>query len=403
MIGWGFSAFLQGIAGFGAPVASVVPLLKVAGFPPVRSIAAAMVGHSWAISFGSLGSSYLAILLVTRLPAEEVAPRMAVLFTLPIIITGLSVLHLLTGLQGVRQAALLVIGAGLAMAGLMWLLASIGAGPIASVLPALLGCGLLWLVGRRRPVVARVPAGKLPFHLAFLPYYVLIALTLLTQLGPLAGVVKGVSLGFDLPATTTALGYQAAAEASFPRLRALTHPATLIVVAVAVMLVIYRSRGLWPAGTLRNALALTYKRSTASSTAVAFMVMMALVMSDSGMARALAEGIRALAGPAFPLLSPFIGVLGAFMTGSNTNSNVTFGALQAETAVVLGIAPALIAAAQSVGGSLGSGISPDKAVIGASVAGVSGQEPEISRLALPYGLLAVLVVGIEVAVLAFWR
>ena len=68
LIGWGFTGFIQGFAGFGAPVASAVPLLQAAGFGAVRSAAAAMVGHSWAITFGSMGTSYFAIQLVTRIP-----------------------------------------------------------------------------------------------------------------------------------------------------------------------------------------------------------------------------------------------------------------------------------------------------------------------------------------------
>ncbi len=426
MIGWGFAGFLQGIAGFGAPVASVVPLLKMAGFESERSVAGAMVGHSWAITFGSMGSSYLAILLVTRLPAEAIAPWTALLFAIPIVATGLSVLHILLGRDGVRQGWPIAMTAGVVMAIAMWVVASGGAGQIASTVPALFGCGVIWALGRlgvRNKSVVAHGVGSLPprrpggakldhadpvvgaqaapaFHLAFLPYYILIGLTLATQFGPLAGIVRSVSLGFDFPATTTALGYQVAAEPNYPKLRILSHPATVIAVAIFVMMIVYRQAGRWPSGTLRRALALTYRRSTASSTAVAFMVMMALVMSDSGMTRALADAIRTGAGAAFPILSPYLGVLGAFMTGSNTNSNVTMGLLQLETAIALGLPPVLIAAAQTVGGSLGSGVSPDKAVLGAAIAGTPGREAVITRRALPYTFVIVGAVGIEVLVLA---
>ena len=399
MIGWGFSGFLQGIAGFGAPVASVVPLLKSAGFEAERSIAGAMVGHSWAITFGSMGSSYLAILLVTRLPADAVAPWTAFLFAIPITATGLAVLHILLGRDGVRQGWHIALTAGLVMALGMWVVASLGAAQIASTVPALLGCGVIWLLARRG---TRVEVGerKLSFHTAFLPYYVLIGLTFATQFGPLAEFVRGMILGVDFPATTTALGYQVVAEPNYPKLRILSHPATIIAIAIVVMMVVYRQLGIWPSGTLRSALVLTYKRSTASSTAVAFMVMMALVMSDSGMTRALADAIRNGAGAAFPVLAPYLGVLGAFMTGSNTNSNVTMGLLQLETALALGLPPVLIAAAQTVGGALGSGVSPDKAVLGSAVAGTPGREAAITRRAVPYSLVIVGIVGVEVFVLA---
>jgi lactate permease len=402
MIAWGFSGFLQGIAGFGAPVASVVPLLKLAGFESERAVASAMIGHSWAITFGSMGSSYLAILLVTRLPAEAIAPWTALLFALPILATGFSVLHILLGLQGVREGWLTVVAAGGVMAMAMVVIASMGAWPIASTVPALLGCGVIWLLARTPGSAAGKIEGSAGFHLAFLPYYMLIGLTVATQVEPLAPLARGLSLGVDFPATVTSLGFTVAPEPNYPRLRPLAHPASVIGVAIVIMAVVYRRLGRWPTGTLRRALRLTYRRSAPSSVAVAFMVMMALVMSDSGMTRALAEATRTAAGPAFPVLSPFLGVLGAFMTGSNTNSNVTMGLLQLETALALGLPPVLIAAAQTVGGSIGAGISPDKAVIGAAVAGTAGREAAIARRALPYGLAITAIIGIEVLALAMF-
>jgi lactate permease len=400
MIAWGFSGFLQGFAGFGAPVASVVPLLKAAGFQPVQSVAAAMVGHSWAITFGSMGSSYLAITLVTRLPGEVIAPWIVVLFAAPIVLTGLAVLHILLGWEGVRRGAALTVVVGAAMCGLMWLLATNDVAPIASTLPAMLGCGLLWLLGRRRPGMGPVPTGQLRFHLAFLPYYLLIIFTLATQFGPLATAARAFTLGIDLPATTTTLGYEVPAEIAFPRFKLLTHPATVIAFAVLGMAIVYGRVGRWPEGILPRAVLFTARRSGRISLAVSFMVMMALVMSDSGMTRMLADGIRTASGPAFPLLSPFLGLIGSFMTGSNTNSNVTMGALQVETAAALGLAPALIAASQTVGGSLGAGVSPDKVALGAAIAGVPDDQAKIYVTALPYTAIVVAVLAVEVLILS---
>ena len=61
LLSWIFSAFLQGIAGFGVPVIVVTPILIALGFDPVISVASVLVGHSWSISFGSMGSSIYAI------------------------------------------------------------------------------------------------------------------------------------------------------------------------------------------------------------------------------------------------------------------------------------------------------------------------------------------------------
>ncbi|MHB1414796.1 MAG: L-lactate permease, partial [Chloroflexota bacterium] len=100
-------------------------------------------------------------------------------------------------------------------------------------------------------------------------------------------------------------------------------------------------------------------------------------------------------GSVFPLVSPFVGVLGCFTTGSNTTSNVMFGALQMETAKGLGISTVLVAAAQSIGGSLGSIIAPAKVMVGTAVVGLGGRESDVMRRAIPYCLLLVLLVGVE--------
>ena len=72
------------------------------------------------------------------------------------------------------------------------------------------------------------------------------------------------------------------------------------------------------------------------------------------------------------------------MTGSNTNSNVVFAALQMRTAELLGYSVAIILAAQTSGGALGSVIAPTKVVVGASTGGMAGREGEIMRKMLVY-------------------
>ena len=151
LIAWCFSSFLQGITGFGVPVAVAAPLLIIVGVPPVRAAVMALVGHSWAVTFGSVGASYYTIQLVTRLAPELIAPWMALSFALPIVACGFGVAHVHGGLAAVRRAAVPVLVASAVMALLMWLFAYLGAPHIASTLPALAGCVVLWAVGKRQP------------------------------------------------------------------------------------------------------------------------------------------------------------------------------------------------------------------------------------------------------------
>ncbi|MCP5086986.1 MAG: L-lactate permease, partial [Rhodobacteraceae bacterium] len=107
----------------------------------------------------------------------------------------------------------------------------------------------------------------------------------------------------------------------------------------------------------------------------------------------LARGLAESVGKAFPLVSPWSGALGAFMTGSNTNSNVVFAALQLRTAELLGYSAAWILAAQTAGGAIGSVIAPTKVVVGASTAGMVDKEGEvIAKMAVYVALLTLLVV-----------
>ena len=108
----------------------------------------------------------------------------------------------------------------------------------------------------------------------------------------------------------------------------------------------------------------------------------------------LAEGLSRSVGAAFPLVSPFIGLLGAFMTGSNTNSNVIFGALQQQTADLLGMSVLVILGAQTTGGSLGSMLAPAKVIVGCSTAGLSGREGEVMKRTLVYGLVITSAIGL---------
>jgi lactate permease len=124
---------------------------------------------------------------------------------------------------------------------------------------------------------------------------------------------------------------------------------------------------------------------------------MAIVMENSGMTDALARGLADFAGKFFPLVAPWIGALGAFMTGSNTNSNVVFGLLQVRTAQLLGLSVAIILAGQTAGAGLASVIAPAKIVVGTSTAELAGREGEVMRKMLPYIIILLLLTSLLTA------
>ena len=413
VVGWAFSGFMQGIAGFGVPVAVVAPLMVLMGFRPAQAAAIVLVGHAWAVTFGSLGSSYYTIQLVSGIEGEVIGPHMAAMFALPIVATGFAVAHLEGGMKSVRRGAPTIVIMGAAMAGSVWAVAAIGAPQIASIASGLVGCGVGWAVARtwllpgREPVAApsadsetaAAPKAGLGFHMAFLPYYLLISLSIISQVPAVKELGASWYWGLDYPTVATALGFEVDAQNDYARIRLLRHPAPLILASLALTYAVYRFKGHWRKGAGGAAARSTYSQCVATSVGVATMVMMALVMTDTGMTVLLGRTIADGTGVVFPIFSPFIGVLGTFMTGSNTNSNVMFGALQLETARALNIHDVTVASTQSIGGSLGSSIAPAKVLVGTAIVGLTDRVNEVMRRTIAYCLVIVLLVGIQAWVL----
>lgn len=409
IIAWGFSSTIQGVSGFGVPVAVAAPLLVMLGVPPVRAAAMSLVGHGWAVTFGSLGSSYYTIQLVTGIDGAVLAPHMALLFLPLTIVSGMLVAHIQGGLRAVWRSLPVVLVAGGVMGGTMYGLALAGAPQVASLGAGMLGTAALvvltrtpLLVGARQGEGAVVAVAEpkdggagMPPALAFMPYFVLIALSFGAQLGPVKEAVSGLRLALDYPGFTTGQGFTVAPAEGYAAIGLLAHPAPLILIATAVSATVYMATRRWRGGLVPGALRFTYDQCSGTTLGVLAMVAMAVVMADTGMTVLLAQGIAKVSGPFFPLASPFIGLLGSFMSGSNTNSNVMFGLLQVEAARALGIGSVTIASIQSLGASVGSSMSPAKVVVGATVAGLGGEVRDIFRIVVPYVLALVLLAGVE--------
>jgi lactate permease len=118
-------------------------------------------------------------------------------------------------------------------------------------------------------------------------------------------------------------------------------------------------------------------------------------MSHTGMIYILAKGLSDLVSSTlYPAITPFIGALGAFISGSNNNSNILFTKLHMQTAQLMGLNVNLILAAQSAGGALGSIFAPAKVIVGCSTVGLAGKEGQVLRKLIEYGLLLVACVSI---------
>jgi lactate permease len=226
----------------------------------------------------------------------------------------------------------------------------------------------------RRPSGA--PAADVPKSvdvvLALVGYAALIVITFaLVVVSPVREAMGRLVWQADFPETVTALGYRTPAEPG-KAIVLLRHAGAALTYASAFSYVLYAATGRFRRGAAGRILISTGRGVLPSWIGIASMVSMVSIMTHAGMTDILARGLAAAAGPAFPVVAPWIGALGAFISGSNTSSNLLFGLLQRRTAELLGIAAAGVLAAQTAGGAIGSVVSPAKVAVGAASVGRQG-------------------------------
>lgn len=396
LIGWVFASFLQGTGGFGVPVAVTAPLLIGLGFTPLSAVIIPSIGHGWAVTFGSLGSSFNALLSTTGLDAATLAPRSALFLGLACILTGPMVAHAADGWRGVKRLLVPALVIGTVMAVVQFVVAA-GAGlwNLGAFTGGLAGLAVsMWVVrwGQAGKGVER--SERKPLLLALSAYIVLILLTVTILLIPPVKFWLGqVSLQIQFPETVTSFGYVSPASTNRP-IRIFTHAGAILVYTSLISFLIYRRAGLYQPGAGGNILHATVRSMMSSSVSIVLMVAMAAMMQGSGMTEALAQGLAGAVGGAFPLIAPWIGAIGAFMTGSNTNSNVVFAGLQMRTAELLAYSVPAILAGQTAGAAVASVAAPTKIVVGASTAGMAGREGEVLRALIGYTAVLILFIGL---------
>ena len=431
IIAWLFGAFIEGAAGFGTPAAVAVPLLVGVGFPGMAAVTAGMIIQSTPVSFGAVGTPIL-VGVNTGLSGDAgvrafaeglgytewtgflamIGLKVAVLHAIAGTLVPLLVVAFMTRFfgrnrsfaEGVRVwkfALFAALAMTIPYVAAAWLL-----GP---EFPALLGAlfGLAIVVGAARKgflvpppeeawdfapredwpaewtgsIDPRDPDGvneRMGALKAWLPYLLVAALLVVTRLSllPFSGWLKAWGVGFtDLFGT----GVSARVEPLFL-------PGTIFLVVSLATFVLHGIDGGGYARAWRSSLGATAR----ASVALVFTVPMVQVFINSGagaagfdqMPIALADGVAALAGSAWPVFAPAIGGLGAFVAGSNTVSNMMFSLFQFGVGERIGVEPTWIVALQAVGGAAGNMICVHNVVAASAVVGLVGKEGAVIRLTL---------------------
>jgi lactate permease len=347
------------------------------GFPPVRAVTIVLIGHATGVSFGAIGTPVFAQVSITHLPPLALAAQTALLHVVLCVVLVGAVYWLAVpagGQNGGGRARVWPIpAAALCFIVPFYGLATIVGPELPTLLGAVIGgvlfAGLLALVRLSHPIAKNAHGvaeghGWLELSRSLLPYGVLISLILITRLVEPVRVLAGsVVWSWDL-------GDQFGGQ-----VLPLSHPGTMLFLSFVIGGIVLGERG---SGLVRCA-SLALRRLMSVVLALLGMLALARLMVHAGMVDALAMLVAEAAGPSWPVFAPMIGVLGTFVTGSATASNILFTDFQMETADILGLPVLMMVAAQCFGAAIGNMVCPHNVIAGAATVGLEGKEGDVLR------------------------
>lgn len=388
VLAWGFGGFLEAISGYGTSVAIPAGILIGLGFSPVFAATVCLIANSAPTAYGAVGVAVTTLADVTGLDlsalnitiSQQLSPFVLVLpFVLVMITAG--------GFKGMKGAWGITIVSSLSF--LLPLL--LAARFLTEQLPTLLGsiccmiATVLW--ARRFHKGSPMPKMGRETVLAFLPYILIFLFILVT--GPLVPPVNTF-----LGRVKTVVQVYSGIGAGNLTFKWLLAPGTLIFIAAII-------GGLFQGASVKTLfllLAQTLRQMWKSAVTVLSIVALAKVMGYSGMTAGIAAITIQMTGKLYPFFSPMIGMLGTFLTGSDTSSNILFGELQKEAAIRLGADPVWLASANTAGATAGKMISPQSIMVAATSVGLDKDTGLLFRKTVIWGIPYCLLLGVLVMV-----
>lgn len=401
LLGWVFTSFLQGVGGFGVPVAIAAPLLVGLGLKPLAAVVIPSIGHAWAVTFGSLGSSYITLTGVTGLDGAYLAPESAFILGIAALACGLLAAFAYAGWRGIQRGLPAVLIIGTTMAVVQYIAATNGLWNIASALGGLAGL-IVGLIVTRLPFyrAAEQPPPPEPdpnrpsFPLAISGYVILVILAVLIKgVDPVKDLFSTVELAIGVPQVETSNGW--ITEADDIGFGIFGHTGAILLYSSLIAYFLFQRGGYYQPDTRKKIIAGVRKKGIPPAIGILTMMCMAIIMANSGMTREIAEWMSdSVPTDLYAFVATGIGALGAFMTGSNTNSNAVFAVLQMDTARLMGLSVPAVLAAQTASAAIASLLAPAKIMVGASTVGLGGDEGRVLRALFAYGGALLLLIAI---------
>jgi lactate permease len=423
-IAFSFGAFIEGAAGFGAPVAISGAMLAGLGFNPFYAAGICLLANTAPVAFGSIGIPVTTLAGVTGLPLLSLSAMVGRLCAMiSIFIPGYLVV-VMAGRRRALEVLPAILACGVSFAGMQFYVSNY-IGPeltdIASSLTCIVVMVLmlkLWtprtimrLEGDRPVIVAARPHSPAAVFSAWLPYLLLVVFVLVWGNADIKAAMNRWTnslLPSGIPRSATLLNgllvpglhnmiqrvppvvAQPAPYAAVFEWNWLTASGTSCFLATLVAALVLRVRPARLAGIYLG----TFRQLALPLVTIPLMLALAYVMNYSGMTSTLGLALAAT-GPAFPFFSAVLGWLGVFLTGSDTSANALFGNLQVVTATALHLNPVLMASVNSAAGVMGKMVSPQSIAVAVAATGMTtADEGRLFRFTIKHSVFLMVLMGI---------
>lgn len=429
LIGFCFGAFLEGAAGFGAPVAITAALLVGLGFNPLYAAGLCLIANTAPVAFGALGIPIIVAGQVTGIDAFHIGAMTGRQLPLLSLFVPFWLVFMMDGLRGVKETWPAALVAGLSFAVTQYFTSNF-IGPelpdITSALASLICLTLFLKVWQPKRSFAQAKGsvgaavvqsgGSQPSPYSFgeifkawSPFLILTVLVTIWTLKPFkaafapGGAMYNFVFNFAIPhldqlviKTAPIVAAPTAMPAVF-KLDPISATGTAIFLSALISMAVLKINFKTGLTTFKE----TFWELRWPILSIGMVLAFAFVTNYSGMSSTMAL-VLAGTGAAFPFFSPFLGWLGVFLTGSDTSSNALFSSLQATTAHQIGVNDTLLVAANTSGGVTGKMISPQSIAVACAATGLVGKESDLFRFTVKHSLFFATIVGLITLIQAYW-
>jgi len=430
-IAFSFGAFIEGAAGFGAPVAVSGAMLAGLGFNPFYAAGICLLANTAPVAFGSIGIPVITLANVTGLPVMALSAMVGRLCAMISVLIPAYLLVVMAGTTRALEVLPAIAACGLSFAGMQFLVSNF-IGPDLTDIMSSLTCIIvmvavlkLWKPQRimrldgDQPVRAALrthSAGEI--LVAWSPYLLLVLCVLAVGAPAIKNAIDARThalLPSALPKSPTVMNGlfvpglhnmitrippvtpTAAPYAAIFTFNWLTASGTACFIATLAAALVLRVGPL----QLARIYVATFKQLSFAILTIASMLGLAYLMNYSGMTSTLGLALAA-SGSAFPFFSAVVGWLGVFLTGSDTSANALFGNLQVVTANALHLNPVLTASVNSAAGVMGKMISVQSIAVAVAATGMtSADESRLFRFTVKHSVLLMAVMGFIALLFAY--